>query len=338
MEFPIVRSIFAKLVVQIENSKMKNQFTYLFLIIFCCISFINCKSNPEKKTETESSANIIFISPLGKEFTKVAPTQKMLDLYAKAKQDFENNPNDVENIIWYGRRTAYLAKYKDAIEIYSEGIKKFPKSAKLYRHRGHRYISLRMYDKAIEDYLKAVELIKGTENEMEPDGMPNVRNIPVSSLHGNIWYHLGLAYYLKHDYQKSFDAYLNCRNSGNYDDNIVSSTHWLYMNQRRLGNEVQAEKVLEPIKENADIIENMSYYDLCKFYKNIIPIDSIQGTKGGTPSSDAVKYGLASWYLYNNKKDKAKTLFEEIINTNAYSSFGYLAAESDLIYYYNYTN
>lgn len=311
----------------------KSIFSVLMLF---SIVFISCKNNQKSIVKYETTKEI-YISPLGKKFTKVTPSEKMLAQYKKAKQDFENDPNNVENIIWYGRRTAYLANYKEAIMIYSDGIKKFPNEPKLYRHRGHRYISLRMYDKAINDYLIAVKLIEGTKNEMEPDGIPNARNIPVSSLHGNIWYHLGLAYYLKHDYQKSFDAYLNCRNSGSYPDNIVSSTHWLYMNQRRLGNKELADKMLEPIKENADIIENMSYDNLCKFYKGLIPLDAINGTKIGNPSSDAVKYGLANWYFYNGNKEQAKVILEEIINSKAYSSFGYLAAESDLIEYFNYS-
>lgn len=309
----------------------KQFFRNLLMIIFIGLLVISCK----KETNKNQDSNIIFTSPLGKQFTKSTPSEKMLQQYKEAKEAFEKNPNDVENIIWYGRRTAYLAKYKQAIQIYTEGIKKFPNEPKLYRHRGHRYISLRMYDKAIEDYLIAVKLIEGTENEIEPDGMPNARNIPVSTLHGNIWYHLGLAYYLKHDYQKSYEAYLNCRNSGSYDDNIVSSTHWLYMNQRRLGNKELAISTLDLIKEKADIIENFSYYDLCKFYKGIIPIDSIQGSKSGNPSSDAVKYGLANWYFYNDQKEKAKGILEEIVNSSSWSSFGYLAAESDLIHYYN---
>jgi len=319
---------------------MKKQATLLCLLLFCSILCINCKTDKEKKSNslTKTISDKIYISPLGKTFTKSTPSQKTIDQYEKAKEKFTNTPNDVENIIWYGRRTAYLAKYKEAIHIYSEGIKKFPNNPKLYRHRGHRFISLRMYDKAIADYLVAVSLIEGTENEMEKDGMPNARNIPVSSLHGNIWYHLGLAYYLKHNYQKSYEAFLNCRNTGSYDDNIVSSTHWLYMNQRRLGNEDLANQLLEPIKEKADIIENMSYYDLCKFYKKKIPLKNILSPDGDSPSLDAVKYGIASWYFYNNKKEQAKTMLEEIVNSNSWNSFGYIAAESDLIYYFGYAN
>ena len=54
-----------------------------------------------------------------------------LDQYSEAKKEFTNNPNDEESIIWFGRRTAYLANYKEAITIYSDGIKKFPNSPKL---------------------------------------------------------------------------------------------------------------------------------------------------------------------------------------------------------------
>lgn len=33
--------------------------------------------------------------------------------------------------------------------------------------------------------------------EFEPDGIPNALNPPLTLPHRNIWYHLGLAYYLK---------------------------------------------------------------------------------------------------------------------------------------------
>ncbi len=304
-----------------------NKVLFILLLIF-----IGCKE-PKKGVVAEKTAQK-FTTPLGKEFIIPKPAEKMLELYQKAKNDFENDPNDLENIIWYGRRTAYLGHYENAIKIYTEGIEKFPSESRLYRHRGHRYISLRKYDLAIKDLKKASELIDGLENEMEADGIPNAMNIPVSSKHGNIWYHLGLAYYLVHDYEKAFDAYLKCRKSGNNDDNIVSSTHWLYMIQRRLGNEELANTMLEPISNRAEIIENKSYYELCKFYKGLIPIDSLAQTQKGNPSSDAVLYGLANWHFYNNDKPKAKEMMQEITESKAWSSFGYLAAESDLIKYF----
>lgn len=302
------------------------------LIVVAFLCSIGCKE--VKKEISAEKAPHSYITPLGKEFSIPEPTGKLLERYEKAKNDFEINPNDLDIIIWYGRRTAYLGQYEKAIDIYTNGIKKFPRESRLYRHRGHRYISIRNYDKAIQDLKKASELIAGKENEMEADGMPNAQNIPVSSKHGNIWYHLGLAYYLAHDYEKAFDAYLKCRESGNNDDNIVSSTHWLYMIQRRLGNEALAKEMLEPIRPETHIIENQSYYELCKFYKGLIPLDSLINTEKGNPSSDAVLYGLANWYFYNNDKTKAYEMMQGMMDSKAWSSFGYLAAESDLIEYF----
>ncbi|WP_273567839.1 tetratricopeptide repeat protein [Maribacter halichondriae] len=276
-----------------------------------------------------------FVTPLGKEYIIPEPSGKVLDQYEAAKEVFEQDPDNPENIIWYGRRTAYLGNYEDAIGIYSEGIEKFPDNPRFYRHRGHRYISIRAFDKAIADFEKAATLIEGTGNEIEPDGMPNAMNIPVSTLHGNIWYHLGLAYYLKYDYENAYEAYLKCRESGDNDDNLVSSTHWLYMIQRRLGNNELADKMLDPIHKDAEVIENDNYYTLCKFYKGMIPIDSIQSIEIGSPSSDAVAYGLANWYFYNDEKEKSKEVMEGLVESSAWSSFGYIAAESDLIQYFH---
>lgn len=304
---------------------------FLFLIFSILIA---CNTKPDTEDQLEFQRDSVFTTPLGKTYEISKPSEKLLAQYQEAKTAVEANPEDVEALIWYGRRTAYLGQYKQAIKIFSEGIEKFPNEPRLYRHRGHRYISIREYDRAIADLEKASQLIQGTEDEIEPDGMPNAMNIPVSSLHGNIWYHLGLAYYLTHQYENAYTAYLRCRESGNHYDNIVSSTHWLYMIQQRLGNPSKADSLLAPIHADSTVIENQSYADLCELYKGWLPVDSVMPTGEGSPSNDAVRYGVANWYLYNGDTARAKQLMEELIDTKAFSSFGYLGAESDLIRYF----
>lgn len=301
------------------------------LIFFLNLSlFFACSPKNEGHKE-KTIYDSTFTTPLGKTFEIPAPSEKLLAQYEEAKATFEANPEDVEALIWYGRRTAYLGQYRQAIAIYSEGLEKFPDEPRLYRHRGHRYISIREYDKAIADFEKAAELIQGTTDEIEPDGMPNALNIPVSSLHGNIYYHLGLAYYLTQQYEKAYQAYLKCRESGNHYDNIVSSTHWLYMIQQRLGNPAKADSLLAPIYADSTVIENQSYADLCLLYKGLLPVDSLFQEGPGSPSNDAIRYGVANWYLYHGDSTKAKRLMEELTDSKVFTSFGYLAAESDLI-------
>ncbi|TVZ15257.1 hypothetical protein JM81_1482 [Maribacter sp. MAR_2009_72] len=336
----IKSSVFQRVIFRFSSliSKLKClcQLPTIFALMLLVLN-IHCKT--EKKTENIQIKNIqdqaqTFTTPLGKEFKIENPSQKILDQYTEAKATYEKYPDSIEAIIWYGRRTAYLGHYDDAITVYSKGIAQFPNEPRLYRHRGHRYISVRKFDEAIADLEYAGKLINGTVNTIEPDGMPNAKNIPVSTLHGNIWYHLGLAYYLKHDYEKAFDAYVKCRKSGTLPDNIVSSTHWLYMIQRRLGNKELANEMLRPIIPQMDVIENQSYYRLCKLYKNMVPVDSLLQIGTGSPSNDAVSYGVANWYFYNGDKKTAKKLMTDLVESSAWSSFGYIAAESDLLHYF----
>ena len=151
------------------------------------------------------------ISLLGKQLYRSALQGDLEQLQSnlnQAQTDYEQNPNDPELIIWLGRRTAYLWRYHDAIDIYSKGIATHPNYPKLYRHRGHRYISIREFDKAIADLEKAARLTENMPDEIEPDGAPNKHNIPRGTLKFNIWYHLGLAHYLKGDLENAMGAYL----------------------------------------------------------------------------------------------------------------------------------
>jgi len=187
----------------------------VFLLIVSAVSFA------ENLPEVAQGAQAVSLS--GDALFAAAPGQGTLDRLAAAKKDYDDNPHNADNIIWYGRRTAYTGDYRGAIEIFSTGIKEFPDDARMYRHRGHRYISIREFDRAIHDLERAATLIEGTENETEPDGLPNALNIPISSLHGNTWYHLGLAYYLKQDWPNAHRAYTAGFNAGRNDDNRVST-------------------------------------------------------------------------------------------------------------------
>ncbi len=154
---------------------------------------------------------------------------------AAARARYESNPNDADAIIWLGRRLAYPGRFREAIAVFTEGIEKFPGDARFYRHRGHRYITLRQFARAIADFEKAAALTKGKRDEVEPDGQPNARNIPTSTLQFNIWYHLGLAYYLTGQDDRALRSYRECLKVSNNPDALVATSHWLYMTLRRLG-------------------------------------------------------------------------------------------------------
>jgi len=298
-------------------------------IVSACNSSRQNNENSELFVALPDSAQAVSL--LGDTLYPSSPYANGSSKYDTAKLNYEASPDNPDNIIWYGRWTAYKGDFREAIRIYTEGISKFPEDARLYRHRGHRYISIREFDRAIADFEKAAGLIEGKKDEIEPDGQPNAFNIPIGSLHSNIWYHLGLAYYLKNDLAKALPVYERAVRESNNDDKLTSTTHWLYMTLRLLGKKEEADKILEPIKPGMNIIENKAYHQLCLLYKGLLPVDSLTGETGSASSNDAVAYGVANWYYYNGNQEKAKALYEQILKGKIWASFGYIAAEADYV-------
>ena len=258
--------------------------------------------------------------------------KRLEDNLTAATADFVKNPDDVRNIVWMGRRLAYLSRYREAIEVFSRGVAKFPSDARPLRHRAHRYITTRQFDQAIVDFEKAAKLMAGKPNEGEPDGAPGRRPTPSATLKFNIYYHLGLAYYLKGDFAKALTAYRECmKYSTDNDDSLVATSDWLYMTLRRLGQKAEAEKVLEPIKEGMNVLDNAAYYQRLLMYKGLRKPEDVLGNDEQDPLQVATQgYGVGNFYLVNGDTERAKAIFRRVVAGSQWAAFGFIAAEADL--------
>jgi tetratricopeptide (TPR) repeat protein len=262
-----------------------------------------------------------------------AARERMQAQLVAARLELAARPDDPDALIWVGRRLAYLGRYAHAIATFSEGIRRFPNDPRMYRHRGHRYISVRELDKAIADLDRGAELMAGRADEVEPDGQPNARNIPIGSLQSNVWYHLALAHYLKGDWEAAARAARSGLQVSSNPDRLVSQTHWLYMALRRAGRASEAAAALAPIRDDFDIIENESYYRLVKLYRSGVPtvvVDSVLSSIAANPSDASFAYGIANWVLYQGDTTRAVRAFEQLLKSESWGAFGYIAAEADL--------
>ena len=250
---------------------------------------------------------------------------------AQAEKDLAANPKSADAIIWMGRRLGYLWRYQDAIKMFSRGIAEHPSDPRMYRHRGHRYITVRRFDDAIADFEKAASLIKGSKDEIEPDGQPNPAGKPRSTLHFNIWYHLGLAYYLKGDFAKALSAYQECMKVSDNDDSITATSDWLWMTLMRLNRKAEAAKVLERITPKMDILENGSYHRRLLMYKGLEKPEALLDPANADGLTLATQgYGVGNWYLVTGDTKRAREIFEKVVAGPNWSAFGYIAAEADL--------
>jgi len=254
---------------------------------------------------------------------------------AEALEQLKVDPEGAEAIIWAGRRYAYLGEYRQAIELYSTGINYHPDDARFYRHRGHRYISVREFDNAIADFRRAAELIEGTVDEVEPDGQPNARGIPTSTLHFNIWYHYGLAHFVKGDFEAAEDIYRRCMEASVHPDSKVATAHWLYMTLRRMGREGDAREFIQGLELETlapEVIESSSYLELLRIYSRAEAGDQnpIPELDPGSVEGAALGYGIGNFYQYNNHMEEARGVYEGILAArDQWAAFGYIAAEAD---------
>lgn len=233
-----------------------------------------------------------------------------------------------EDYVDIGRQLAITSRFKMALENYTEGLKTYPESFKLLRHRGHRYLNLRQPDLAIKDLEKANSLITGQPETWEFDAAGK----QTATYQHQIWYHIGLYHFMKKDYTASASAFEKSLATTNEGDDIAGASDWLYNSYQRAGQVANATKVLEPFSADFDIEDkNYPYFRRLLLFKGLItpeelidnakPIDSMSLT-------DATKlYGLGNWYKYQGQQDKADEIYAKVRQSKEWPAFAVACAE-----------
>ncbi len=241
------------------------------------------------------------------------------------------NGSDAEALIWVGRRLGYLGKYREAVDAFSDGIGRHPEDARFYRHRGHRYLTLRRIAEAAADFERGLALAAGKPDEIEPDGMPNLFNRPTSTLKTNLWYHLGLARYLQGDFPRAAEAFTACAALSDNADMWVAAVYWQALSLHRAGRGAEAERAIAAVPADLPVIENEDYRRLLRLFAGDAGAAELAaaGGGGGVPGA-TVGYGIGAWHLIAGRPEEARRVFEQVTAGDTWAAFGFLAAEAEL--------
>ena len=277
------------------------------------------------KPEATSLSGVPLFAPA------LAPErQKALEAdLAKATADLLKDPQSADAAVWLGRRYAYLGRYREAVDAFSSGLAAHPADARLLRHRGHRYITTRQFDKAVVDLSRAAELVKGKKDEPEPGADPSRPS--TTTLQYQIYYHLGLAHYLKGDYASAEKAYRRCLETarGN-DDSVVGVTDWLYMTLRRLGRDKEAAALVEPVRADMKVGDSRVYLNRLLMYKGVYSPEDLQRAGGDGLARATYGYAVGNLALVNGHANEARATFERVTAGEQWAAFGFVAAEAEL--------
>ena len=237
------------------------------------------------------------------------------------------DPSEI-SAVWVGRRLAFRYLFPDAVKWFTDALGTYPNSYRLRRHLGHRLLTLREVDGAIEVLTEARELAQEHPNRLEPDGASGPSGEPRGTTHGNIDYHLAFAHYLRAEYDRAAELWREClEHWARNDDARVAALHWLHTSLVRAGRTEDAAKVLAHSIDPADIIEKFAFFELVQLYRGDVDVEILLAREQRSASVD---YGVARYLIAQGNVERGEALLDALSERPGWTAFGVLAAEADV--------
>ncbi|WP_439569104.1 tetratricopeptide repeat protein [Sphingopyxis sp.] len=253
-------------------------------------------------------------------------TQRRLDQDIEiARAALRIAPDREDSHIWLGRRLDYAGRICDAVDAFTDGLKVFPGSYKLYRFRARDLTRARQFDAALADYSEALALMGDTPDSFEPDGLPNPIGLTISTYRGNIVYYHAQTSFATGDYQTVVDGMAkSLALSADFarDDMRVPTAYWTYIAYRKMGEHAKARAAIDAIEPGLKLIENDVYYQAVQIMQGRLKPADVGTTKDST-----IKFAIAMERRFAGDEAGARALLAEIIAENAQ---GHWPAEAEL--------
>jgi tetratricopeptide (TPR) repeat protein len=246
---------------------------------------------------------------------------------ARADQALAADPQNLDLILAAARARDAALQFHSAIELYTRGLARAPSDVRLLRFRGHRYISIRDFDRAAADLQKAFEIAPSSFD---------------------VTYHLGLAHYLRGDYDAAVRVYRACLDYTGPAERLpegwrsctttkatandrVAMSDWLYRALRRAGRHDEARVLAGDFGDGLAVGENEAYYTALRFYRGAVTEAEAMAPKTKNENRlVTVGYGIATFHLGNGDRERGCALLRQIANEPNWNAFGVIAAEVDL--------
>jgi tetratricopeptide (TPR) repeat protein len=236
--------------------------------------------------------------------------QRELELDLRiAQAAFAVAPDREESYIWLGRRYGYLGRYADAIEVFTDGLEKFPDSYKLLRFRARHLARHREFERAIADYKLGLRKMEGVGDSFEPNGIINAIELPTSTYRQNLHYYLGQTSFAIGDYQQMFDHLEHSKRTLidlPYDDHSVAVAFWQYIALHKLGKHDQAEALFGTLHQPIRLLENHTYYEALLVLIGARELETVR------QQSKLVQFARAMRHQFDGEHDAAQAIFRSL--------------------------
>jgi tetratricopeptide (TPR) repeat protein len=227
---------------------------------------------------------------------------------ARADSALAANPRSVERVIQLGVAQSGARQFREAIQTFTRGLTIAPDDPMLYRWRGHRYLSVREFDRAMDDLTRGARL---------------------DSTNYGIWYHLGIVRYARSDFAGAADAFARAQSRAPDASELAGATDWLWMSLSRGGRGAEAKAMLD--RRPDSLPTTVAYAQRLRLYRGQIgPDDVITAADTGDVAVATLSYGVGNYYLVQGDTSRARTWFERSIRSGGWPAFGFIISEVEL--------
>jgi tetratricopeptide (TPR) repeat protein len=255
-------------------------------------------------TPSISAQSVEYRSPSGTEYR----SQRDTGAIARAESALALDPRNVDRIIALGVAQSGVRQYREAIATFTRGLKIAPNNALLYRWRGHRYLSTRQFDRAMDDLTRGARL---------------------DSMVYGIWYHLGIVRFVKRDFAGAVDAFTRALPMAPDSGERSGATDWLWMSLSRAGQGTEAQALLDRHPDTPPA--GNAYTSRLRLYRGAVAPDSVFTPADTSDISVAtIAYGVGNWYLVKGDTAQARSWFERSVASGGWPAFGFIMSEVEL--------
>ncbi|MGP1274091.1 MAG: tetratricopeptide repeat protein [Caulobacterales bacterium] len=277
--------------------------------------------------ETLRNGQTLIGTPLSEPgFSDAYRRELEIDL-AIARAALDLAPHREDSWIWLGRRLGYLGRFEEAVEVFTQGLERFPDSYKLRRFRGRHLARSRQFEAALADYTRALELMDSIEDSFEPDGIANAYNLPLGTFRFNLHYYRGQTSFAVGDFESLVAGMEAARNQPLLMDPTgdmgVAIAYWLFIGHSLLGDEEAARDALSAIHAGLPLIENRNYLRGALFFKGEISREEMDAFPGAIE-----QFAIAMADRLAGDNDAAEARLEAIVRAGA---SGFWPAETEIL-------
>lgn len=251
-----------------------------------------------------AAQSVQYKSPAGVEYRAQADTGPV----ARALDSLAKDSANVQKIIALGVAQSGARQFREAIATFTQGLAIAPNDPMLYRWRGHRYLSVRDWDRSLADLQKGYAL---------------------DSTNYGVLYHLGIVRFARGEFNEAARLFTMALPRAPNAGEQGGSVDWLWMSLMRAGRVADAKAHLD---RRPDTQPNTNAYATrIKLYRGEIGPEQIINSPDTTDvGRSTLNYGLGNWYLLKGDTANARTAFERSVAAGGWPGFGFILSEIEL--------